>query len=56
MEDWELEALKRTGLCARREPHVPHIHVSKTLGAYYCTGDPDHREPGRSERRRKEQQ
>lgn len=42
----------RKGLCPERERHPSHPHTSDSLGSYLCTGDPDDREPYRSERRR----
>lgn len=42
----------RTGLCARKGDHTPHRHESTSLGVYWCSGEEDDREPGRSERRR----
>lgn len=39
------------GLCALRDPHPPHDHHSRTLGRFWCTGDPLDREPERSRRR-----
>lgn len=43
----------RRGHCGAREPHTPHDHVSVTLGAFRCSGDPTEREPYRSEVRRR---
>jgi hypothetical protein len=40
------------GLCSEREDHAGHEHTSTSLGTYWCTGDQNDREPGRSERRR----
>jgi hypothetical protein len=40
------------GLCSERDRHEGHVHESATLGVFFCTGDPDDREPMRSERRR----
>lgn len=42
------------GLCANREDHQPHLVESGSLAPYWCTADQSRREPGRSERRRKE--
>lgn len=42
------------GLCGDRAEHAAHIHDSATLGTFWCTADPDDREPGRSERRRQQ--
>jgi hypothetical protein len=30
----------RRGTCGRRENHEPHVHVSTTLGTFWCGGDP----------------
>lgn len=38
------------GLCPWKRRHDGHPYKSLTLGSYFCTGDPDDREPGRSQR------
>lgn len=40
------------GLCEDRTGHDQHEMFCESLGQFLCTGDPDDREPGRSERRR----
>jgi hypothetical protein len=46
-----LESLPK-GLCPDRDRHDGHEYLSSSLGRFWCTGDPDDREPYRSERRR----
>lgn len=48
---WDVDGLTR-GYCGLSQIHSPHQVKTSSLGPYVCTGDPDHREPGRSERRR----
>jgi hypothetical protein len=38
------------GLCAVREEHDPHLHMSDSLGRFLCTADQSQREPNRSQR------
>lgn len=43
-----------TGLCPTRGDHPAHDYVSDTLGEFYCTGREFDRQPGKSERIRRE--
>lgn len=42
------------GLCAQRGDHLEHEHDSVTLGKFHCTGVEFDRQPGKSERLRRE--
>jgi hypothetical protein len=41
------------GHCGDPNWHDFHIHTSNTLGTFECSGDPNDKEPFRSEQRRK---
>lgn len=42
------------GLCADKEDHQPHEHLSASLGAFWCSADQDTRLPWAAERRQAE--
>lgn len=44
------------GLCGVKVDHMPHTVHTGSLAPFFCTADQSQREPGRSERRRLENQ
>jgi hypothetical protein len=43
----------REGLCGKRDDHLSHLHISTSLGIFWCHADQTQRLPYAAEKRKK---